>query len=186
MKWPDGWIQALLDNLDIATTSWSIKILDAWQRSTPLEPWTNNPLGVPTLDGMYPAVQGTLYAAFPSMAMFREDFGSRLVAPPGEAMFDELLAQDDIPAMWRAIHALDWPGTKLEYEYPYEVLKLTSQSYQDSILENGPGHRRSTGVVNPQPNPAAMSNEIRTAGSYGANSFLAAGKAFRHLTGGNS
>lgn len=179
--WQTGWIESLLESSGIPITPWSIEVMDAWQASTPLEPWTNNPLGIPSDRTVYPAVSGTPYAMFPNMAAFNAVFDVQLNRADNVKLREALMRQDSYADAWRSIHALNWPGTKLEGEYPVEVLKLTSKSFIDSVTRGHGISDKTTGVVNSTGSVAQASNRVQDAARSRVSSILAATKALNNL-----
>jgi hypothetical protein len=142
-----GWRADLLHQADIPATRFALDILDAWQRSTPLAAWTNNPLGYPYLPGKNTSALNTPYAMFYSMRSFRDFMTIFLKSPQGTDIRHALATQDKPSVAWRAISSLGWPGSTLETDYPSAVLDMTDQAYRDSVKASAPADRKTTGLI---------------------------------------
>lgn len=146
-SWGSAWRQATLEAVGVSETPYALQVLSLWQRSTPLDPWTNNPLGMPSAKGIAPEALGTPYAAFPAMQNFYAAFGGFLHSTKGTDVRHALTLSDSLPEAWRAIHALPWPANDTETDWPSALLDATDQSYRDSVNATPPADRKTSGVV---------------------------------------
>jgi hypothetical protein len=143
--WPSNWKQQVLASAGIEPTVKSLKAISAWQASTPLDPWTNNPLGMPAKLGAVAKVPGTQYAMFKSITDFYTAFSQFMKSSLGGAIKDALTSDDGYGPVWRAIAATDWPASATETDWPAKVLDLAGQAYIDSVGASGAAQRKSAG-----------------------------------------
>jgi len=160
--WPTSWREALLRQCGIPVTRFALDVLSAWRKSTPLEPWTNNPLGMPVAGTRAPNVLGSGYAAFPGMDAFRSAFALFLVSPAGRPVFDALATQDKPSVAWRAAHALPWPAVKTETNWPAVILDLIPTASRPLPDEDTSGTARTSGTI-------GVSGKSRSQGSAQVN-----------------
>jgi hypothetical protein len=123
-----------------------LAVLAAWRSSTPLDPWTNNPLGMPPQVKGTGLVPHTGYAAFPSIADFYTAFAIFTKSNRGKAVKDAIAAEKPYGEIWRAIDVLNWPGGKTETDYPAKVLDMATQAYRDSVDATPHPERKTSGV----------------------------------------
>lgn len=180
-SWPSTWKTRTLETAGIPATPKAVKALSAWSASTPTDPWTNNPLGMPAATIKAARVPGTPYAMLPSMATFYAAFAKFAATPAGKAVVSELISDGGYGPLWRAISGLKWPASATETDYPAKLLDLTSESYQQSVNATPAAKRKTSGVVKA---PTAVHDAMRqqaAAITSAASSFGDAGKATRAM-----
>jgi len=168
-RWPTRWRQDLIRDLGIPETQFGLDALSAWQKSTPLEPWTNNPLGLDAKRSSRPSMYTTAYAVFPAMSDFRSEMVRLKSTSPGRTVATLLGHGDSYAELWRAIQRLNTPGKRTETDYPHRILDLATKAYEDNIPPRTPGKRKTTGVVTPKPNPHHIMAEQSKALHHAAN-----------------
>jgi hypothetical protein len=132
-------------------SDFTIKGLKAWSDSTPILPYTNNPLGMPAVKGRTLELMRTGYAMFVTMGDFRFAFAEFVKSPAGHAVHDALALDEKYSVLWRAVHALAWPAAGTETDWPSAVLDLTSESYrQQAQSVASPDERKTSGVLGTQ------------------------------------
>lgn len=146
-KWPDGWKEAVLADLGVEKTPFLMAVLQAWQQSTPLDPYTNNPLGMPFKPGVNSRLLNTGYGMFASMPDFRRAFVLFVNGGDGYALHQALLNNDSYAPAYRAIHGLGWPANATETDYPSAVLDLVSESTRTRLQTTDPADRTTSGTV---------------------------------------
>lgn len=150
-NWPDGWITATLKDADIPVNDFTISASSAWQRSTPMLPYTNNPFGLPAVRGKTLELMRTGYAMYPTMGDFRTAFAALIASPAGQALHDALVLDETYSSVWRAVRGLGLPANATETDYPSAVLDMTSQSYRDSVeTVSNPADRKTSGTYGSQ------------------------------------
>lgn len=132
-KWASNWRETSLRHAEVEVTQFAKDVLAAWQRSTPTEPWTNNPLGIPAKGYGAPRALNTPYAAFPTIQAFRDAFRRAVHSHAGKPLLDALMSEGEHGKAWRTISALGWPASDTESEYPSGVLDLAEGKYTDSL-----------------------------------------------------
>lgn len=180
-SWPSNWKQRAVAALGVSPTPKALKIISAWSRSTPLQPWTNNPLGMPALSGRTRAVLGTSYAMFGSMPEFYVALARFAATAPGKAVAAEISSDAGYGPVWRAISSLEWPGSKTETDYPSAVLDLAEQSYRDSVNASDASQRKTSGVPKAPPDTHAAMRQQAQSIVHAANAFNDAAIATRYL-----
>jgi hypothetical protein len=171
--WPSRWRNRTLESSGLDVTSTSLKVLAEWRKSTPLLPWTNNPLGIPASSGHASRVPHTLYAAYPSITDFYAAFAAFAKTPKGRELSRVLASDDGYGAIWRVISSLKWPASKTETDYPALVLDLAGESYRASVNAKPIGERKTSGA---SVAPVEIHNAIRAQ----ARSVTEAAAAFGH------
>lgn len=182
-SWPSNWKAQALAALSVSATPDAIKIISAWRKSTPLDPWTNNPLGIPAKLGKTSSVPGTRYAMFRSIADFYTALSAFAKTPHGRSVVAALAGDAPPGPAWRAIAALDWPGGATETDYPSAVLDLAGEPYAASVSATPAAARRTAGK--PHASPAvheAMREQAQSIVQVSA-AFNDAKTAVRHLIG---
>lgn len=182
-SWPTNWKTRTLTALGVTATPEALKIISAWQKSTPLDPWTNNPLGMPAKLGKTASVPGTQYAMFRSISDFYKVLSSFSKTPHGRSVVSELTGNAQPGPAWRAIAALDWPAAATETDWPAAVLDLAGEAYAASVDATPRARRRSAGK--PRAAPAvheAMRQQAHSIVQASA-AFSDAKTAVRHLIG---
>jgi len=150
-SWPDGWIPALLKDADLPVSDFTKRAILAWNASTPILPYTNNPLGMPAVKGKTLELLRTGYAMFVTMGDFRQAFAALLKSPSGTPLHDALALGEKYSDVWRAAHTLKWPANNTETDWPSGILDLTSQSYRDQASSvASPADRKTSGVIGTQ------------------------------------
>lgn len=180
-RWPDNWKSQALSAAGIPATPKALKVMAAWAQSTPLQPWTNNPLGMPALAKRIPAVPSTQYAMFSSITDFYAAFGMFATTPKGRALAHEITSDDGYGPTWRAIASLGWPGSKTETDYPSAVLDLAGQSYIDSVTTTAPQDRKTSGVPKAPPDVHAVMRQQAQSLVDASRAFNDASTAVRYL-----
>lgn len=132
-SWPDGWITATLTQAGLPVTDFTRKAMSAWQQSTPMLPYTNNPVGLPAVKNKTLELMRTGYAMFVTMGDFRTAFSGLIGSPAGQALHDALALSERYSEVWRAVAALKLPASQTETDYPSAVLELTSQAYREKV-----------------------------------------------------
>jgi hypothetical protein len=166
--WPDGWVIATLRDADLPVTDFTRKALYAWNTSTPIPVYTNNPLGMPAVPGKSADLLHTGFAMFPSMREFRAAFSVFIASPDGHRLRDALSLDEKYSKVWRAVNSLKWPSTRTETDWPSDLLDLASQSYRDRMASvPSPADRKTSGVVGPeqQYSTGTPSRAIRSTGA---------------------
>lgn len=145
--WPTGWRDVVLRDSGIPKTQFALDALTAWERSTPTDTWTNNPLGMPYVKGVSVPAAFTSYAAFGTMADFYGAIKRHLATIKGKAIVGLLIGADDSGALWREIHAMKWPGNDTESDYPHLMLDAIAAKYRDKLTTRQVGTSKTTGSV---------------------------------------
>lgn len=149
--WPDGWIPATLMDADLPVTDFTKRALLAWNATTPILPYTNNPLGMPAVKGKTSELMRTGYAMFATMPLFRRAFAEFIASPAGHAVGYAIGASGKYSEVWRAVHVLRWPANTTETDWPSGILDLTSQSYRDQASSvDSPADRTTSGAYGTQ------------------------------------
>lgn len=180
-SWPSNWKAKTLGAAGIEVTPKALKVMSAWQQSTPLQPWTNNPLGMPVSFGSKVAVPMTSYALFPSMSKFYMAFADFTGTRAGKDLRDEITSDDGYGPIWRTVSSLNWPGSKTETEYPAALLDLAGQSYKDSVNAVNPSARKSSGLPKANPEVRAMMTDQARSLTQAAAVFNDSATAVRYL-----
>ena len=150
-EWPDGWMTAALTEAGLPVTDFTLSALGAWQRSTPILPYTNNPIGMPFVKGKNTQLMQTGYGMFVTMGAFRDAFSAFIASASGQGVHDAFALSEQYPQVWRAVSALKWPASRTETDYPSAVLDLTSQSYRDKVASvQSPADRKTSGTIGSQ------------------------------------
>ena len=149
--WPTGWRETILRASGIPKTQFALDVLSAWEKSTPTDAWTANPLGMPVVKGKSVPAAFTAYAAFGTMQDFYDAIKQAFAVMPGKAVVHELISADDHAATWRNIHAMKWPGNLTESDYPHVLLDMVSTKYRDKMTTRALGTSKTTGSVNAPP-----------------------------------
>lgn len=144
-QWPTGWRNSFLTRAGIPVTAFACDVLLAWQRSTPTAPWTNNPLGMPYQGSGGNQALDTPYAVFHSLNAFGDSFKRFLVSSKGAALGQVLVSGDSYASAWREIHALKWPATITESDYPHVLLDMVEATYKDKVKAKSTGKNKSAG-----------------------------------------
>lgn len=141
------WISQTLKALGVEPTPANCSAIAAWKNSTPLSPYTNNPLGMPAGKWGANRYLNTPYGLFPSMQIFFAAIESFSKTPEGRSVTDALSKDIPAPALWRAVSSLAWPGSATETDYPSAVLDLTDRAYRASVGATTQEDRKTSGNV---------------------------------------
>ena len=144
--WPSTWRKSALAALEIEPSPFANKALALWQKSTPMEPWTRNPLGVPAIGGNRRIVPGTKYAIYGSYSDFSHSLAMSLGGEGGMAVKAYLSDGGNIPKLWRAIAALKWPASETESDYPSEIQHWMSEPVRYRAGTGDNRGKKSSGV----------------------------------------
>lgn len=182
-SWPDGWREALISAMDADRTPFLMNALQAWNKSTPLDPYTNNPLGMPYAPGQTPQLLNSGYALFPATTAFRTRFVSFLHSAPGADLRHALLTGEDLGPLWRAIHALGWPANNTETDYPAALLDLMTAPVREKLQSTDPDARKTSGTVGYSAVSQGGTRALGQALQRAANAALGASSALRNTSG---
>lgn len=131
--WVSTWHMSLLRAAGMERTPYAKTALIKWQKSTPTEPWTHNPLGIPSKGYSNQAVPGTPYALFNKWADFNDAF-VKAVARPEAADIRSYLSSGESPAkLWRAINSLGWPAATTEDNWPRELYTAIGDPFRAKL-----------------------------------------------------
>lgn len=158
-RWPTRWRQDLLRDLNIPESPFALDVLSAWRQSTPLEPWTNNPLGLDAKNSARPSLYTTAYAVFPAMSDFRSEMLRLSSTTSGKRVCTLLEHGDRFSEIWHAIRNMNTPGKATESDYPHKVLDLAAKAYEKNMPPRSKGKRKTTGVVSPRQAPHHVMSE---------------------------
>lgn len=158
-RWPTRWRQDLLRDLNIPENQFALDALSAWQKSTPIEPWTNNPLGLDANRAGRPNLHDTAYAVFPQMSDFRTEMVRLKKTTSGRSIATLLEHGDRFSEIWHAVRKMNTPGKTTETDYPHKILDLAAKAYEDNMPKRTPGKPKTTGVVNPRHTPHHIATE---------------------------
>src|SRR5260221_5952483 len=145
--WRALWQVGALEVLGAPDNQETFNIITAWQKSTPLPPYSHNPLGMPAGSSGAKPFLGTPYAEFGSMAMFYDALKTFAATYTGKSLADAMRSDDSYPATWHAVSMLRWPGTQTETDYPAALLDLTSQSFRQSVGATPRPMRKTSGMI---------------------------------------
>lgn len=146
-KYPDGWREALISDLGLEPSDFLMSVFRYWQESTPLQPYVNNPFGMPYVSGVTPELQNSGYALFRDMAQFRAAFVAFVNGGHGQAIRKALTDASSLPAVYRAVHGLGWPGNKTETDYPSGILDLMTDEDRSRLQTTSPDKRKTAGTI---------------------------------------
>lgn len=144
-SWPSNWKAQALANAGIPASPSALKVMTAWQQSTPLDPWTNNPIGIPSVIGKTQSVPGTRYAMFKTINDFYTAFAAFAKTAHGRSVASEIIGNHGYGPVWRAIAALGWPASATETDWPSKVLDLAGEAYAASVSAAPADARRTAG-----------------------------------------
>lgn len=182
-QWPTAWREATLTHAGIGITQHALDVLRDWHLSTPTQPWTNNPLGLPAVGNDVPEAMGTPYGAFPTHVSFRAAF-KRLVDSGGHMSVSHALQEGtSVARAWRTINGLNLPGSSTETDYPAVLLDRTDEKYRAKVQAVPVQERKSMG---PGTAPVDMSHPVLHAARgihVAANDMKDLGTAIKYLLG---
>ena len=136
-RWPDGWILATLEEANLPISDFTKRVMASWQASTPMLPYTNNPIGMPAVSGRTMELMRTGYAMFATMPLFRAEFAIFVNSDAGHNLHSALALQEKYAPAWRAIHSLGWPASKTESDWPIQLMALMTESTRKRLAASG-------------------------------------------------
>jgi hypothetical protein len=148
-QWVSTWKKSALQAAGLEPTPFALKALSLWSKSTPMEPWTKNPIGIPAKGYYKRIVPGTPYALFLTYSDFSKAFTTALDSESGG--YIKLLLNDgkSIAKLWRAIHELNWPGATTENDYPREIHYWIGDDLREKMNIPPATPHRSSGTTTP-------------------------------------
>lgn len=146
-NWADGWREALIDELGVTRSDFLMSALQAWQESTPLQPYTNNPLGMPYIKGSVPQLLNTDYGLFRDLAQFRASFVQFTMTESGAKLRNALVGGESLGPLYRAVNALNWPGNATETDYPSGLLDLMTITARARLQTAEASARKTAGTI---------------------------------------
>jgi hypothetical protein len=180
-KWASTWRSDTLRVAGIPKSQFALDVLSAWRRSTPVEPWTNNPLGMPARGNGVTAAFSTPYGVFTSVNHFATTFNRFMATRQGTPIRHILTAGDSLTDAWREIHAIGWPAVKTETDYPVVLLDMVETRYRDKLVTRQSGGRKSSGTTHAAPEVhEAMKRQARALTDT-ANAFSDGRTAIGHI-----
>lgn len=180
-RWSSGWKEATLRHAEIPVTDFATTVLTAWASSTPTQPWTNNPLGMPAHGNNVPRALNTPYGLFPTMGAFRQAFARLLKTNSGVSLSRVLAAGDDLPDAWRAIHALGFPANRTETDYPVTLLDMLEDDYRAKMATRPVAKRRTVGTGKARPEVHDAMRAQSYAIAYASRAFDNGSAAIAHI-----
>lgn len=183
-KWPDGWREALISDLGVASDPFLLSVMQAWQVSTPLQPYTNNPFGMPYVKGVSPQLLNSGYGLFPDMMAFRNAFVAFVNSGPGRPLKDALLGGESLGPLYRAIRALNWPGNLTESDYPSAILDLMTDPVRQKLETVAPADRKTAGIIGYSSAQEGGMGQLGNALQRAANAALSAANALNNVRKG--
>lgn len=161
--WPIDWQVRALDALRAPDSESAYAIMTAWCKSTPLPPYSYNPLGMPAGSSGAKAYLATPYAQFGSIGMFYDALKAFASTVTGKSLITAMSAHSPYPGTWRAIASLKWPGSATETDYPSAVLDLTDASYRAYIKATPRPMRKTSGMLTaPHPHTTTAIAQARS------------------------
>jgi hypothetical protein len=119
--WATTWPKKALLAAGIEPTVYAIKAVTLWHKSTPTDPWSINPLGIPAMGYTRRTIPHTAYAMFNTYAEFSKAF-AKAMSQERNGYIGVLLSTGESTAkLWREINALKWPAAETENDYPREI-----------------------------------------------------------------
>jgi len=179
--WPTRWRQQVLEDLGIEVTQHGLDVLNAWRKSTPLEPYSNNPLGLDARKASVPSVANTNYAQFRSMSHFRSEMVKLGQTSSGRKVKAALTEGATFSEAWRAIRSLNTPGKHLEDDYPTHVLEMAAKKYEENAPRKVAGRKKTTGTVGKNPTPHEGARMQAAALHHAAKNFTDHTKAITYI-----
>lgn len=180
-RWSSGWKEATLRHVEVPVSDFAITVLTAWTNATPTQPWTNNPIGMPAHGNNVPRALNTPYAAFPTMGAFRQAFARLLKTNRGVNLAGLISAGDDMPATWRAIHALGFPANQTETDYPSSLLDMLEDDYRAKMATRPVAKRQTVGNAKARPEIHEAMRAQSYAVAYAATAFQNGSAAIAHV-----
>jgi hypothetical protein len=184
MDWPTGWREKVLSDSGIPETRFALDVLSAWERSTPTEQWTNNPLGIPYERGRTNRAMSSDYAAYPTIGEFYAAMKRYMDTRNGRQVVRMLVNADDLAATWREIHGMKWPANATESDYPHVLLDMIEDTYRSKMTNRQRGETQGTGIVNASHGAHAAVRMQAAALHHAANHFNNAADALASIMRG--
>jgi hypothetical protein len=144
--WPTGWREHALRRAEIPINDFTMDVLNLWERATPTDRWTNNPLGIPAEGFSAPRALRSNYAAFPTMQHFYTAFRTAAHMGHGSPLLSALATQEKYSVAWRAINQLGWPANGTETDYPSHVLDKVTEAIPANWKISKPEDRKTVGL----------------------------------------
>ena len=179
--WQQSWRETTLRVSGVPKSEFALQVLSAWRRSTPVEPWTNNPLGMPAHGNNVPRALNTPYGLFTSMTAFSTAFNRFCQSRHGLAVVNVLAAGDSLTDAWREIHALKWPANATEEDYPATLLDMIESNYRDKMTRRQNASPKTAGVTRAAPAAHEAMRQQAAALTYAAGAFNDGSKAIGHI-----
>lgn len=142
----------------LPVSQFALDVLSAWNKSTPVVPATYNPLGMPAKGTSNVPYLGTPYALFSGIGAFTAAMSKFLASSKGAELRHTLDAGESLSDAYRAIHALGWPATKTETDYPSALLDMLEAQYRAKMATRAVADRKTTGTVQA---PSAVHAAVR-------------------------
>ena len=182
--WASTWARSCLAGSGVPVNEYTLKAMALWNKSTPTEPWSMNPIGIPSKGFTRRSVPHTPYALFLKYADFSTAFSKALSSEQGLSVKAQLMSGDSIAKLWRAIRELNWPGVDTESDYPAELHTWIGDQYRDKLNIPTTSPRTSSGTRSrPQvTNHEVMQTHHRMVTA--AQAKLDLTEAIRFITGG--
>lgn len=168
----------------LPVSQFALDVLSAWNKSTPVVPATYNPLGMPAKGTSNVPYLGTPYALFSGIGAFTTAMSKFLASSKGAELRHTLDAGESLSDAYRAIHALGWPATKTETDYPSALLDMLEAQYRAKMATRAVADRKTTGTVQA---PSAVHAAVRQQAAvlhHAATQFSDAAKAISYTVRG--
>lgn len=146
-SWVSTWPQSALRAAGLEPTPFTVKVLQLWNKSTPTQPWTVNPIGIPAKGYTRRVVPQTSYALFNTYRDFSAAFAKALETPAGKTLRIHLESGESIAKLWRTIHEFGWPGADTESDYPALIHEWIGDQYRDMLNIPSAPVRKSSGAT---------------------------------------
>lgn len=145
--WASTWKKSALEAAGIESTDYALKALALWQKSTPLESWTMNPLGIPARGYARRKVPNTEYALFLKYSDFSAAFAKAMASERSGSIKLLLQTGESTAKLWREIHSLAWPAAATENDWPREVHTWIGDEFRALLNIPDKTPHRSSGVT---------------------------------------
>lgn len=145
-RWESGWREHALKNAGLEATQFAVGVLQDWMESTPIQPWTNNPLGFPQHGYAQVRAMKSPYAVFPTMNHFHDAVKRLLTSKRGYELRLALSGDGAYAEVWRAVNSLKWPANGTESDYPSRVLDRVATEYREKLQSVQPEQRTTVGL----------------------------------------
>lgn len=179
--WPAGWREHALRAAEIPITQFALDVLHLWERATPTDRWTNNPLGIPSHGFSAPRALKSPYAAFPTMQVFYKAFSTASHAGNGKPLFTMLSTQDKHSEAWRVVHSLKWPANDTETDYPSTLLDRLTDDVIAKMKVSKPSERKTVGITTDTASQHKMVHAQSQALHHAVSHITSASEAIAHI-----